>query len=80
MSRFRQIFDAYLTAPGELGSAFAPDTLQVEAPKPLAPLELPIHDALEQAVTAGVRLLVGGAGLNGFAEVLQQKRWDLEPR
>lgn len=48
VSRFRQILDAYLNARGELGRAFSPDTLQVEARKPLAPLELPIHDKLER--------------------------------
>ncbi len=48
VSRFRQIFEEYLNAPRELARAFAPDTLQVEARKPLVPLMLPIHDALER--------------------------------
>lgn len=48
ISRFRQILDAYLNARGEMVRAFAPDTLQVEARQPLAPLELPIHDQLER--------------------------------
>lgn len=33
-------------------------------------------DSSYKAVSGGIRLLVGGASLNGFAEVLQQKRWD----
>lgn len=33
-------------------------------------------DSSYKAVSGGVRLLVGGTRLNGFFEVLQQKRWD----
>jgi len=33
-------------------------------------------DSSYKAVSGGIRLLIGGPRLNGFAEVSQQKRWD----
>jgi predicted acylesterase/phospholipase RssA len=48
IARFREIYEEYLSAPRGLGQAFVPDTLQVDASKPLKPLELPIHEQLER--------------------------------
>jgi predicted acylesterase/phospholipase RssA len=46
--KLRKTLESYQTAPGEMARAFFPDTLQVDAQKPLRPLELPIHDQAER--------------------------------
>ncbi len=49
VARFREIFAAFQQAPTELLRAMLPDTYQVQARRPLAPVSLPIHHAQERA-------------------------------
>ena len=48
VARFREIFAAFQQAPTELLRALLPDTYQVQARRPLAPVSLPIHHAQER--------------------------------
>jgi predicted acylesterase/phospholipase RssA len=48
IARFRQILDNYRRAPGEMLDALLPDPFQVEAQRPLQPLQLPIQQKAER--------------------------------
>jgi predicted acylesterase/phospholipase RssA len=48
IARFRQILDNYRRAPGEIIDALLPDPFQVEAQRPLQPLQLPIQQNIER--------------------------------
>jgi predicted acylesterase/phospholipase RssA len=48
IGRFREFLEAYLSAWTELTDALKPDTLQIEAERPLRPLTLPVHDEWER--------------------------------
>ena len=43
VTRFREILDAFRRAPGEILDSLKPDTFQIDAQRPLKPLELPTH-------------------------------------
>jgi predicted acylesterase/phospholipase RssA len=48
VSKFREVFESYLNAPGELIASAMPDAYEVNARAPLRPQELPIHDPIER--------------------------------
>jgi len=48
VSRFREILERYANAPGEFAAAYLPDTLQVDARRPLEPMQLPIQHQVER--------------------------------
>ncbi len=67
--KLRKILESYLTAPGQLARAFFPDTLQVDAQKPLRPLELPIHNQAER-IGRGEELQAHQGFINLFNHLL----------
>lgn len=48
VARFRELFEEYQNAPGELVNQLLPDSFQIDAERPLEPLELPIHHLAER--------------------------------
>jgi predicted acylesterase/phospholipase RssA len=57
VSKFREIFEAFMSVPGELLTNSAPDPYEVNARAPLRPQELPIHNQEERQE----RMLASGA-------------------
>jgi len=49
VARFRELFEAYRRAPGEILHALAPDPVQVDTQRPLETLQLPVHHERERA-------------------------------
>ena len=69
IARFRQVLDAYQRAPGDISDALLPDPFQVEAQRPLEPLQLPIHHERERA--GRLEALMSRAGMiNLYNELL----------
>lgn len=48
VARYRRIFEGYMNAPGKIAHATRPDAFQVDTERPLAPIELPIHQQPER--------------------------------
>lgn len=48
VARFRQIYERFLSAPGQLTQALRPDVFQIDAQRPLEPVSLPIHSRAER--------------------------------
>ena len=48
VTRFREILEAFRRAPGEILDSLKPDTFQIDAHRPLKPLELPTHAEKER--------------------------------
>ncbi|HEX5963170.1 MAG TPA: patatin-like phospholipase family protein [Gemmatimonadales bacterium] len=48
VARFRQIFEDFQNCPHDLLDAMLPDTYQIDAQKPLKPLQLPVHAKVER--------------------------------
>src|SRR5438876_1196377 len=69
IARFRQVLDAYQRVPGDISDALLPDPFQVEAQRPLEPLQLPIHHERERA--GRLEALMSRAGMiNLYNELL----------
>jgi len=63
------VLDAYQRAPGDISDALLPDPFQVEAQRPLEPLQLPIHHERERA--GRLEALMSRAGMiNLYNELL----------
>jgi len=72
IARFRQILDASRRAPGELLDALLPDPYQVDAQRPLEPLQLPIQKERERR--GRLEALMSRAGMINFYNQLLDVR------
>ncbi len=69
VTRFREILDAFRRAPGEILDSLKPDTFQIEAQRPLKPLELPTHAEERRGRQAALRSRSGL--INLYNEILR---------
>ena len=72
VARFRELFEAYRRAPGEIAQALAPDPTQVDTQRPLEPLELPVHHAAERS--GRMKAVAARAGLLNLYNTLLNVR------
>ena len=61
VARFRELFEAYRRAPGEIVQALAPDPTQVDTQRPLEPLRLPVFHSAERG--GRIKAVAARAGL-----------------